>query len=328
MISRFRTVKFALKLVFPLARFFDLLFSPVTFLGSLWFRVIRYWGIKNLPITKRVLLRLGVYPLVDHYYDPLFDYRKLRPSSEPGRSSVENIEKQIALIKQFNYAAELRLFPKTEDSKDKYYYNNGSFGSGDAELYYSMIRSRKPKHIIEIGSGFSTLMALNAVQKNNLENEQYQCIITCIEPYEMPWLEKLNIKVIRKKVEELDINFFDVLSEDDILFVDSSHIIRPGGDVLFIILKVLPALNKGVLVHFHDIFIPYEYPVEWLRDEFRMWNEQYLLEAFLKENKTYETLVALHFLNRNYKDQIFQSFPALAVDKDRQPGSFWIQKIA
>ena len=102
--------------------------------------------------------------------------------------------------------------------------------------------------------------------------------ISCIEPYEMPWLEKTGVAVVRKKVEDVEPSFFSQLQENDVLFIDSSHIIRHQGDVLFEFLEVLPSLNKGVIVHVHEIFSPKNYLKQWLQDKIKFWNEQFLAE--------------------------------------------------
>lgn len=171
----------------------------------------------------------------------------------------------------------MKIFQLKTTDDLHFYFNNGAFESGDAEYWYQLIRLKKPKKIFEVGSGNSTLMAINAIRKNREENADYKCEYVCIEPYEMPWLEKTEVTVIRKKVENVDISFFSELGEGDILFIDSSHIIRPDGDVLFEYLQLLPTLKKGVIVHVHDIFSPRNYLDEWLRDDVRFWNEQYLL---------------------------------------------------
>jgi Methyltransferase domain len=322
-----RLEKRALKLIQPFSRIVDILLSPLTLLAVVWFRIARYWGIKNLYLTKKIFLKLGMFPIVDHYYEPLFDYRKVLSSHDKIGSSLSlDAKKQMIFLKQLNYADELGMIPDHSESATEYYYRNGSFGSGDADLYYSIVRQTKPNKILEVGSGFSTRVALKAVQKNKEKNADYCCLITCIEPYEMPWLEELDVKLIRKKVEEIDLTIFNLLDENDILFIDSSHMIRPGGDVLFLILRILPKLKKGVLIHFHDIFTPAEYPIGWLKDEFRMWNEQYLLEALLLNNNSFEVIAALNFLNKNYRREVANIFPALAKEVEREPGSFWIRK--
>ena len=121
-------------------------------------------------------------------------------------------------------------------------------------------------------------------------------------------------------------SFFSQLEDGDILFIDSSHIIRPGGDVLFEFLELLPSLNKGVIVHIHDIFSPRNYPEEWLRDSVKFWNEQYLLEAFLTHNSSWQILAALNYLHCNYYNELKPAAPF--ITRDRRPGSFYIQKLS
>ena len=169
-------------------------------------------------------------------------------------------------------------------------------------------------------------MAIKAIQKNQEENPDYKCKHVCIEPYEMPWLEKTGVLVLRKKVEDVEISFFSELGEDDILFIDSSHIIRPEGDVLFEYLELLPCLNKGVIVHMHDIFSPRNYLNEWLTSKVLFWNEQYLLEAFLSHNTSWKIISSLNCLHHNYYEKLKEVCPFLTPD--REPGSFYIQKIA
>ncbi len=142
----------------------------------------------------------------------------------------------------------------------------------------------------------------------------------------MPWLEKTEVTVIREKVENVDISFFSELGEGDILFIDSSHIIRPEGDVLFEYLQLLPTLKKGVIVHVHDIFSPRNYPEVWLRDDVRFWNEQYLLEAFLTHNASWDVIGSLNYLHHNHYEELKKVCPFLT--QDREPGSFYLQKIA
>jgi hypothetical protein len=142
----------------------------------------------------------------------------------------------------------------------------------------------------------------------------------------MAWLEKTNVSVIRKKVEDVELSFFSTLQENDILFIDSSHIIRPQGDVLFEYLELLPTINKGVIVHIHDIFSPRNYLKSWLEDEVRFWNEQYLLEAFLCHNNSWKIIGALNYLHHNHYEKLKSVAPFLTPD--REPGSFYIQKVA
>ena len=142
----------------------------------------------------------------------------------------------------------------------------------------------------------------------------------------MPWLEDAAVKLVRKKVEDVDSAFFAQLDENDILFIDSSHIIRPQGDVLYEYLELLPTLNQGVYVHIHDIFSPKNYLKQWLVDEIRFWNEQYLLEAFLSHNRDWKIVGALNYLHHHHYDELKLVAPYL--QPQRQPGSFYLQKTA
>jgi hypothetical protein len=197
-------------------------------------------------------------------------------------------------LEKFNFQDELLNFPREKSDVLQYYYNNGLYEAGDSEYLYCFIRQFKPKRIIEIGSGNSTLMARNAIRKNNLDVENYSCKHICIEPYEMPWLKDIGVELIREKVENIDLDFFQQLEENDILFIDSSHIIRAQGDVLYEFLEILPSLKIGVFIHIHDIFTPRDYPNHWLLDKHLLWNEQYLLEAFLSNNSDFKIIGSLN----------------------------------
>ena len=203
--------------------------------------------------------------------------------------------------------------------------NNTMFESGDAEFWYNMIRLKKPNILIEVGCGNSTLMAIKAINKNKEEDPSYNCKHICIEPYETPWLESTGVFVIRDKIEDIDKKLFSNLAENDILFIDSSHIIRPQGDVLFEYLELLPSLNKGVIVHIHDIFSPKDYLEEWVMGSVFFWNEQYLLEAFLTSNKDWKIIGALNFLHHNHYEQLKEK--CLFLTANREPASFYMQKI-
>ena len=139
----------------------------------------------------------------------------------------------------------------------------------------------------------------------------------------MPWLEKTGVQVIRKLVEEVHLDLFKSLGENDILFIDSSHIIRPQGDVLFEFLEILPTLQKGVVIHVHDIFSPKDYTKEHLVENVMFWNEQYILEAFLTCNQEFKIIGALNYLKNHYPQEMYAKLPLLDKKKDHVPGSFW-----
>jgi hypothetical protein len=310
-----------------LAPILDVLLWPLTLSGALWFRIARVWGVKRLPLMRATFLSTGMYPIVSHYYDPLFDYRKRRDRRIPSQLLLDG-PRQINTLKKLSYSNEWDQLPldSRNDGSVHFHYRNGSFEILDAECYHGIIRSLKPKQILEVGSGFSTLLALEAIRKNKEENSDYHCLLTCIEPYERPFLDSLEVTLMRQKVEDIPFEHFQALQSGDILFIDSSHVIRPGGDVLHLILGVLPRLQRGVWVHVHDIFLPNDYPLQWLSREFRLWNEQYLLEAFLLAGEQYEIMAALNYLQVNYPEALREVMPNAARFPKASPGSFWIRK--
>jgi predicted O-methyltransferase YrrM len=306
----------------------DLLLALLTYPAAWLLKIIRRTGVQRLPHCRRALMRVGVFPLLDHYYEPQFAADKLRiPLSEerllPGISW--NVEGQLDLLDQLTFSDELTGIPATGDEPGQFYMKNGSFESGDAEYLYQIIRLIRPRRLFEIGSGHSTLAALRAIRKNRDEDATYDCKHICIEPYEMPWLERTGVQVIRKRVEDVGTALFSQLRNNDILFIDSSHVIRPQGDVLFEYLELLPTLADGVIVHIHDIFSPRNYPPLWIVEDVKFWNEQYVLEAFLSNNHDWRIIGALNYLRHNHYDRLKAIAPYLTPD--REPGSFYIQKV-
>jgi hypothetical protein len=317
------------KIVAPFFPVLDVLLSPFTILSSLLLFAIRKIRVSNMPISKKIFKAVGVFPITNHYYEPLFDDRKLKLSLEKDRSLPGikwNKEAQLSLLEKFNYQDELSKIPWDNVYELSFFFNNPSLGPGDAEYLYCMIRHFKPCKIIEIGSGYSTLMAKEAIENNKRENSSYNCEQICIEPYEMPWLEKTGVQVIRKLVENVDISFFLALKKNDILFIDSSHMIRPQGDVLYEFLEILPSLNSGVVIHVHDIFSPKDYTKKHIVDDVLFWNEQYLLEAFLSCNNEFFIIGALNYLKTHFPDKLNAQLPVLRNHPHHLPGSIWIKK--
>ncbi len=305
----------------------DLLAAPVVYPTGLLLRGLRRLGMQRFPVCRAALLKAGIFPVRDHYYEPQFNYSALkRPlSDERDLPGIDwNADGQLGFLDLLVYAGELAGINTEKTDELKFSLQNYSFGAGDAEFWYQLIRAKKPSRIYEIGSGHSTLLAVEAVNKNREEDPAYKCEHVCVEPYEMPWLEKLGITIVRQKVEDVDPEFFSALGENDILFIDSSHMIRPDGDVLYEYLQLLPRLNHGVIVHIHDIFSPRNYPKQWLQDEVRFWNEQYLLEAFLTENNNWKIIGAVNWLCHNHFDKLKTVAPS--IEPASEPGSFYIRR--
>lgn len=323
-----------------LFKLFDWLLLPFSLLYLPLMRLLRKKGLRNFPIHQKLLKQKRIYPLIDHYYDPKIHYENEFDFTSARDLHINwKIAEQCGFLSQLKAVDELKGLPREAglnqsisinpsnkiNVSKRFYFNNPAFSDGDADIYYLMIRNLKPKRIIEIGSGFSTLIAVEAIRKN--KSEGYHTTLTCIEPYEFSWLEQLpEITVFRERVENIPIDYFSALESGDILFIDSSHMIRPGNDVLFEYLHILPALQKGVIVHVHDIFSPKHYPKEWMVNQQLFWNEQYLLEAFLYYNHSFTVKLALNLLKTQYFDVLKSVCPGLTIQSE--PGSFWIEKTS
>lgn len=305
-------------------RLVDLCLFPLMLLSVPLFRMIRRYGVKYFPLSRFLFLKQGVFPIRDHYYEPLFQLPKDFEGGKKRELQLTlSLEKQLQGLNRLQYSEELKTFPETAVTGG-FYVRNPNFGPGDWDLYYLLIRNHQPRNIIEIGSGFSTLVAHEAIRKNRQEGVLTK--MTCIEPYENQWLETLpDITLIRQTVETVSPDLFETLEENDILFIDSSHVIRPEGDVLFEYLTVLPRLKKGVIIHVHDIFTPRHYRSDWLDTEFRFWNEQYLLEAFLYFNDHFEIMYAANFLKKEACEDTARVLTSLT--QNDEPSSFWMRKV-
>lgn len=296
--------------------------------GYLLRRARRGW--RYVPITRWLLRKAGVFPLREHYYEPVVfpeDLRRPLDAVRPIAGLDLDTDGQLALLGELDYAEELKRIPMTGRGNSSFNYRNGSFELGDAEFLYSMIRHFSPKRIIEVGSGHSTLMARLAIEANTEADHLYECDHVCIEPYEQPELEKCGARIIRERVELCDVTLFETLDANDILFIDSSHVIRPQGDVLFEYLEVLGRLRSGVQIHIHDIFTPRDYPSSWIIDDQKLWDEQYLLEAFLAFNREFKVTAALNHLHHSRRDELARACPMQAQHPEIEPRSFWIRRI-
>ncbi|MEI6332246.1 MAG: hypothetical protein WCP16_23650, partial [Pseudanabaena sp. ELA645] len=200
----------------------DILLMPFVYPAAWLLKNIRRAGVHRLPQCKNALINVGVFPIRNHYYEPQFDNRNPDPDFFEDRNLQGinwNVPGQLEMLKRLSFSEELANIPQEKPNVLKFYLNNGAFESGDAEYWYQIIRAVKPKRIFEVGSGNSTLMAINAINKNQDEDPSYKCEHICIEPYEMPWLEEAGVSVVRKKVEEVELSFFSQLQENDILFI-------------------------------------------------------------------------------------------------------------
>jgi hypothetical protein len=274
------------------------------------------------------------------YYSPLPSRRRLKSTmdrwSKP--SSLLGVEYDIAGMKATltelmsgYYEEFVNLLPSYEQALQI------GFGPGytrlDAQILYATLRAKKPARYVEVGSGLSTYYASLAAKRNAREGHPMQ--ITCVEPYPFEALGRIpGIHVIRQEVQAVGIALFTALDENDVLFIDSSHIVRLDGDVPFLFLEVLPALRSGPLVHIHDIPFPYHCPFPpkyWIYEQTwpMWWNESMLLHALLCGNKQFEVSLSTPLIR--YYDEAFLA--GLLPDYrtvEQEPNTFssiWLKRV-
>ena len=283
-------------------------------------------------------LKQGSLPLPVHFYSPvpnLDDLERRRVWTR--RSELAGIafspESQVAYLRTLGrqYGGECAWPAVSAGGSQVFFTENGAFGFGCAAAAHCIVRERKPRRVLEIGSGNSSLVLSAALERNTQEGAP-AAEYTVVDPYPSALLQggqRPPTEVVAKRVETLEPQFFAGLERNDILFIDSGHTVRIGGDVNFLILDVLPRLRPGVLVHFHDIGLPYEYPKAYATTpSFRMlWTEAYLLQAFLACNDSYDVLLALAYLMVDRAPDFRAAFPMYdPAQHVSVSGSFWIAR--
>jgi predicted O-methyltransferase YrrM len=234
-----------------------------------------------------------------------------------------NAEQQFTLLQQFKPFHDSCIFPDQKTDPFRYYFLNPAYSYTDGLTLHSMMRIFKPKRIIEIGSGFSSCMMLDT--NDHFFDGQIQC--TFIEPYpellhSLMQPEDAQYHVIGEGVQTVDTQLFTELQANDILFIDSTHVSKLGSDVNRILFDILPLLQSGVIIHFHDIFWPFEYPKEWIK-EGRAWNEIYLLRAFLEFNSEFELLFFANYLHQHHQNWFQDNMPLYLKNAG---GNIWLRK--
>ena len=262
-----------------------------------------------LFFLHRVGLRLGVMILPNHYYVDFPDIGRLAKTADlwAKRSQLTGVEVdpdcQVARLREIcgRFANEVHGNP---------YYRAAvstacgpGYGYIEAEALLCVVRNLEPRRVIEVGSGVSTYCMLQAIARN-----ETRCALTCIEPYPSRWLRTAELTLVEKPVQAVPLELFESLDDGDFLFIDSSHTVKTGGDTNFLILEVLPRLKPGVVIHFHDIFLPYDYPRDALRSLFQ-WQETALLHAFLIGNCNVEILFCLSQLHYDRPEAMAEVFP-------------------
>ena len=270
---------------------------------------------------------------VGHFYSPVVDTEEIVRDADrlwPGLECIPGIDMRESrhrvlltghfptLLKEYDYPLE----GPADEELTFYYERNSQFSWLDSRSLFCLMRMLRPARLVEVGSGYSSLL-MSDINERFLDGATE---IHCIEPYPRPFLEKGaragRYKLLTTRVQDTDIGLFGELEHGDILFIDSSHVCKTGSDVTHLILKVLPQLNPGVYIHVHDVFLPVDYPKDWVINENRSWNEQYLLQALLAENPNFEVIFGSSYA--------YHRFPDLVSAATGQPayggGSFWFQR--
>jgi methyltransferase family protein len=309
--------------------------------GRLAKRIARRGGFELVRSDRHDIVPKGAYELVPKgqydvvrrdYYSPVPNLDRLpvdiwtRRKTLGGvdlkvEAGVELIEKELA-----GYVKELRIPVEGPVGPGHFFLRNGNYESVDAELLYAMLRARKPRLVMELGSGFTTLLIGQAARRNHAEGIETQHLAYDPFPRSQILGDKPPPPTRFEPISATDvpIDAFGQLGPGDILFVDTTHTVKLGSDVNYIILDVLPTLASGVIVHFHDIFLPWEYPRQWFEEMQYYWAEQYLLQAFLAYNSEFEVLIPAAAIAQELPERLGAVVPSFSPGI--RPGAIWLQR--
>ena len=304
--------------------------------------------VSRLALAVREMAETGVgtdeclkhkcLPMLVHFYSPVPDIEDLkarhvwdRRSAMAGIDMREDRQLELLAEQGREFGQECRWPHDPTGDSSQFFTNNSGFSYGCAAATHALLRKFKPRRVIEVGSGLSSRV-IAAALRVNAEETGALADYTVVDPFPAEELERLPglTRLIKQRAETLDIDVFEELGPNDILFVDSGHTVRIGGDVNFLILDILPILVPGVIAHFHDIALPYEYAeVYFTNARFRMfWTEAYLLQAFLCHNNAYEILLAMNFLMLDRTREFRAAWPHYDPSIHRYVShSFWIRRV-
>jgi predicted O-methyltransferase YrrM len=271
---------------------------------------------------------------IGHYYSPMYDTREIAAERAriwpPAPRDTIGIDwreqEQVALCRDVFGAQERLELAHDEDPNDPsvYYATNDQYPPLDAWVLEGFLRHLRPRRMIEIGSGWSTLVTARV----NREFLGGAMDLTLVEPYPRPFLVAGvdGVRDLRtERVQDTPLELFEELGSGDILFVDTSHTVKTGGDVTWIFHEIIPRLREGVVVHIHDIYLPGEYPESWVMEGWG-WNETYLAQSFLQYNATFDVLWSALLMLQRHEPEVVAAFPGLPAYRGRGGCSLWIQR--
>lgn len=232
-------------------------------------------------------------------------------------------DKQMEFVKKCKQYYDELPFHEEPQEVSRYYFANNMYSYADGIFYYFVLRSIEPRKVIEVGSGYTSALLMDVNEKYFSSDVQ----MYFIEPY-TDRLRRLlrktdNVYILENKLQDVELEIFESLKAGDILFIDSTHVVKTGSDVNYIFSKILPALQQGVYIHFHDVFYPFEYPRDWVMTG-RAWNEDYMLRSFLQYNNAFEIVLWNNYLI-NQDPMWFSKYMPLCLKNSG--GSIWLRKI-
>jgi hypothetical protein len=291
-------------------------------------------------LVRRLASRVGVevVPEGPHdvvprtYYSPVPNLTLLPDDIWERRSPLGGVELRvddaIKLVESelAPFLAELDVPADGPLPAGQFFLHNENYEAVDAELLYGMVRARKPRRVLELGSGYTTLL-IGAASRRNLEDGA-ETEHLAFDPFPRAQIvgeaPPPPTRFEPLPATEVPLDTFRDLEAGDFLFVDTTHTVKLGSDVNYIVLDVLPVLAPGVIVHFHDVFLPWEYPRTWFEDMEYYWAEQYLLQAFLAFNGAFEVLLPAQALARDHPERLASAIPSFSAGV--RPGALWIAR--
>lgn len=265
-----------------------------------------------------------------HFYSPIVDQQEAALALELARSAPDpagielNDEIQLSTLSAIAEAMKECDFPEEKRDQNRYYYRNDQYSYGDAIIYQAFLRHFRPAQLIEVGSGYSSCVALDTRDRYCFPQR-----MTFIEPYPQRLHSLLrendasSVRIITQKVQTVDAELFRNLGCGDMLFIDSSHVAKTGSDLCYLVFEALPRLAPGVIVHFHDCFWPFEYPERWAVEEMRSWNELYVVRAFLMFNKKFKMLFFNDYMAKKFPGDCSKASSLFMKNPGGGCGSRW-----
>jgi len=284
------------------------------------------WPEATAPSVERFLTW---YP-PGHFYSPVPDLAEVDRDANrlfAPRSTVPGVDlavsDQLTLFVELARLAREAPLPSGPEQGTRYWTDNPNYGIGDASMLQAMLRHLRPRRYLEVGSGWSTALALDTSERF-LDGTM---AVTAIEPYPDLLRDRLRpadpVDVVEAPVQSVPLARFQALEANDVLFIDSSHVLKAASDVHYLFTAVLPALGEGVVVHIHDMFWPFEYLRHWI-EEGRAWNECYLVHVFLLYNRAYRVVLFNHYLAQCHPEVIAAHLPSMA---ENPGGALWLRRM-